>query len=181
MPHFAHPIANEFASYLQDRAKRLAYGVRQLSHDAAYALPASGRVALVEFLDALPATSLHDALAHSAMLEHHDRGHFAAWAEQPGALVQVNVYRHEIGRHRKAGEGAAGRIGVRVFAEEFFSDGHCRSLPPDAFRTYLGWLASAAHSANPVALVIRAPHARELVLVRLPSAAAANDWLRRQA
>jgi len=181
MPNFAHPIANEFASYLQDRARRLAYGVRQLSHDAAYALPASARLALVEFLEAWPDTSLHGALVHSAMLDHHDRSHFAAWAGQPGALVQVNVYRHEAGRLGHAGEGVAGRIGVRAFAEEFFSDEHGRSLPLDAFRAYLGWLAAATRGANPVALAIRAPHTRELVLVRLPSAAAANDWLRRQA
>lgn len=164
-------IANEFDSYMQDRAQRLGYGVRWPSIADTAALSASARLALVEFRDAL---ADGHAIAEE-MRGHRDRGHFVAWAEEAGALVQMNVYRREIGAG--AGQGAASRIGVRTFAEEFFGNAQGRSLALDEFKLYLGSLAAGNGSAATLALVARNPETRELLLVHLPSVRAAANWL----
>lgn len=170
-------IANEFDSYMQDRAQRLGYGVRWLSADEAYALPAEARLALVEFR-ASPAE--HRAIPAN-MQAYHDRGHFVAWAEAAGALVQMNVCRKET-RGGGSAAGAVSRIGVRTFAEEFFGNEQGYSLALDEFRAYLGGLAAdppADTGAAALALAVRIPEARALLLVRLPSIAAAKAWLPR--
>lgn len=179
MPNPVQPIANEFDSYLQDRAQRLDYQVRWLFTDNAWPLPASARVALVEFAASL--TDLaprRDVTAPGAMRDLHDRGHFIAWTGEAGALVQVNVYRHELG-----GEGhatGAGRIGVRTFAEEFFNQAQARSLSLTESLAYLDWLTGDA-APSMVELAVRLPESRELLLVRAPSLHSAAAWLRQHA
>lgn len=185
MPSHLQAIANEFDSYMQDRAQRLGYRVRALCGQSAQAPPASGRYALVEFSDGLPQPGRDAFAAPGAMRAHHDRGHFVAWSGAPGALVQVNIQRHELYRGGNGGGdggGDGGRMGVRTFAEEFFGNPQGRSLSRDALRAYLDWLVAATPAANATSaamqtLAIQAPDARELLLVRLPSAAAARDWL----
>ena len=158
-------IANEFDSYLQDRAQRLSYQVRTVPDNAPCALADTDRLALVEFADPALRGPM-DADAPPAMRPYRERGHFMAWADHPGALVQVN-----------------GTIGARTFAEQFFADAAQRSLPLPALRDYVAWLAAGQPGvpAAPVTLLILMPAARELALVRLPSMAATQAWLRRQA
>jgi hypothetical protein len=174
MPHPALPIANEFDSYMQDRAQRLGYRVMFHPIGAACTLPASGRLALVECTASLrDAAPCPDFGAHAGLAAHHDRGHFIAWAGEPGALVQVNVKRREAGGDHDG----AGRVGVRTFAEEFFGDGDQRSLPLADFTAYLAWLAAEAAPCL-LALAARLPETRQLILARAPSAQAALAWLR---
>ncbi|MRV72587.1 hypothetical protein GJ700_12805 [Duganella sp. FT92W] len=178
MPNPVQPIANEFDSYLQDRAQRQGYQVRWLFTDNAWPLPGSARVALVEFAASLTDMApRRDVTAPGAMRDLHDRGHFIAWAGEAGALVQVNVHRHELGGD---GDLAAGRIGVRTFAEEFFTQAQARSLSLTESLAYLDWLTGDA-APSMVELAIRLPESRELLLVRAPSLQAAAAWLRRHA
>lgn len=179
MQHPLRAIANEFDSYMQDRARRLGYSVRMAQADATCAPGGAARFALVEFANALSVAGRDVLTARDGMRALDDRAHFVAWCAEPGALVQVNVYRHEM----RPGGGASGRVGVRAFAEAFFGDPQGRSLPRDAFTAYLDWLAAGTHGADAnaavLALAVRAPDTRELLLVRLPSVAAAHDWVRR--
>lgn len=177
MQNSLQAIANEFDSYMQDRAQRLGYRVHFPSPDAVWGLTASTRLALVSFADRvpLPATSAFTVPEGMRML--HDRGHFVAWSGESGALVQVNVYRHETAGDRDQ----EGRVGVRTFAEAFFGDPQRRSLTLDESSYYLGWLAERVVGAEPgaLALAVRMPDTRELALVRLPSLAATHHWVRR--
>ncbi|GAB2838290.1 hypothetical protein GCM10027277_01450 [Pseudoduganella ginsengisoli] len=161
MHNLAQPIANEFDSYMQDRAQRLGYQTRFLSADRVTPLPPSGCYALVEFSD--PATRA-PLLAEPGINRYRERGHFTAWADQAGGLVQIN-----------------GTIGARTFAEEFFGDTPRRSLPLPEFNAYVDWFAAAtaSHEAQLLTLAISAPDARALMLVRTPSASAAAAWLQR--
>lgn len=173
-------IANEFDSYLQDRARRLGYQVRMLAADAPFALPHTARLALVEFQHAGCHARCQALAAHSGMRDCHDRGHYLAWAEHAGALVQMNVWRNEACGH--GADGLARRVGVRTFAEQFFGDLHGRSLSRSECGAYLGWLTAATGGLKDAAdsmvtLAARLPGPRQLALARLPSVAAAYVWL----
>ncbi len=199
-PHI-QAIANEFDSYMQDRAQRLGYRVGMGGPEAGLVstacVTACARLALVEFSDPQRAVPMPDQ-DDGGMAALRRRGHVLAWARGAGALVQVN-----------------GEIGARTFAEEFFADDGRRSLSLAESRVYLGWLAAlalstdaataatpastlpAANSAappsalpataqpsvpdapSPLALAIRQPAVRTLLLVRTASAASALAWLRR--
>lgn len=176
------PIANEFDSYLQDRALRVGYSVRMLPADTGWELPGAATLALVEFADALPGACADDYFTQHGMQARHDRCHVIAWAGGQGALVQVNTYRHEAcGGHASGHTGQASRVGARAFAEAFFASPQAHSLPPAEFRAYLDWLAAEPRHprAGGVALAILAPGPRQLALVRFPSVTAVRDWLLR--
>lgn len=163
MPHLAHAIAiaNEFDSYMQDRAQRLGYRTRFLPPDEHYSPHATSNVALIEFSDA---AGCQPPMAQRRMADYRNRGHFCAWTEQAGGLVQIN-----------------GQTGVRTFAEEFFSETGRRSLPLREMAAYLDWLITSGASAALLTLAIQAPASRELVLVRFPSWRVAGQWLQRDA
>lgn len=178
MFHQVQAIANEFDSYLQDRAQRLGYQVRMPAAGTPFALPPTARLALVQFHRAECPSLCRALAANSDMRDRHDRGHYVAWAEDAGALVQLNAWRGE----------ACGQVGARAFAEQFFADEQGRSLSPGECGAYLDWLVaatggpadtaqSAAHSM--VTLAVRLPATRQLALVRLASAADARAWVNR--
>lgn len=177
MQNSLQAIANEFDSYMQDRAQRLGYRVHFPSPDAVWGLTASSRMALMAFADRVPLPASAAFTLPDSMRTLHDRGHFVAWSGESGALVQVNVYRHEAA----AGHDHDGRVGVRTFAEAFFGDPQHHSLTLDESSYYLGWLAETIVGAEPaaLALAISMPNTRELALLRLPSLAAAHHWVRR--
>lgn len=182
MLNHLQPIANEFDSYLQDRARRAGYSVRMLTADAAWEFPAGATLALVEFAGALPDASGDDYFTQGGMQARHDRCHAIAWASEQGALVQVNGYRQEVrGAGGSGHAGLASRSGARTFAEAFFANPQAHSLPPHEFQPYLDWLAGEPRHARAggVALAILAPGPRQLALVRFPSVTATRDWLAR--
>ena len=165
-------IANEFDSYLRDRARRAGWRLAASAPgDACGAgeLAGGARLALVAF-QGLPGGADAAPFSPAGMQALRGHCHFVAWAETPGALVQVR--RHD----------GVDSVGARAFAEAFFAAGHEMSLAPDAFQAYLDCLAEGVNGgAFPLALLVTHGALREAALVPLPSVAAARGWLRARA
>jgi len=199
-------IANEFNSYMRDRAMMLGYNIHSFSLDgqdrdvgADYVLSDASRFALVEFkyqfanLISEKHKSRRLALCQGLasrqdMREYHDSCHFVAWAELPAMTMQMNVYRKEICNRRVFSDPSGlpdevaqivGRVRPRAFVEQFFDHEYDRSLSLEEFNEYLGWVMTETSGAtqSTVELIARDPNADDLVLVRLPSITSAHDWL----
>lgn len=99
-----------------------------------------------------------------AMVDLHDRGHFASWAGRSDGELWVNIYRHEICNCRVFGAESLlskqhpnenERVGAETFARSFFAKISRRGLTHDALLQYVRWVCQVQGGTEAVSLVMR--------------------------
>lgn len=198
-------LADEFHDFMKDFAKesnrafhRFSFDGQDREYGADYLLSSESRFAIVEFK-----WSANDLVSekkkarrlklckslpgHPEMRKLHDQCHFISWMEESGH-VQTNIYRCEICNKAVFGPDCElvtktalvdSRETARTFMVNFFDENGRKSLLLAEFQTYVDWLLVNTSDVveSSIELVTRDPKSADLILVRLNSFAAVQQWV----
>lgn len=124
------------------------------------------------------------------MLSSHDKCHFISWAEGREMFVRTNIYRKEVCNKKIFGDGCGltmclpepdSSIPAIEFVDNFFHNPPRASLSLRDFELYIAWVLqkTSGSTRSTLELLTFNPDSIDLVLVRLDSIKAAQDWVRK--
>lgn len=200
-------FADSFNAFMKRRSSEIGRQFHSFSLDgqdrdagADYVLTDANRFAIVEFKysekDLVSEKqkprrlNLCKELANNKrMLNFHDRCHFISWANGPEMAVRTNIYRKEICNKKIFGDHCGltmcspesdSNISAREFVDNFFHNTARASLCLRDFETYIAWVLEQASGStrSTLELLTFNPNSIDLVLVRLDSISAAQNWVR---